>query len=110
MLTDSSSTLHRKEITMSLTKADLVDRLADTENIGRKEAVDLIEAAFDEIREVLVSGEKISIPKFGNFIVLKKNARNGRNPKSGEPLIITPRSVLTFKPSAVLKDLLNPLL
>ena len=93
---------------MALTKADLVDRLADTENIGKKEAFDLIEAAFDEIREVLASGEKINIPKFGKFIVLKKNARKGRNPKSGEPLIITPRSVLTFKPSQVLKELLNP--
>ena len=95
-------------MTMALTKADLVDRLTATENIGKKEAFDLIEAAFDEIREVLASGEKINIPKFGNFIVLKKNARKGRNPKSGEPLIITPRRVLTFKPSAVLKELLNP--
>ena len=89
---------------MALTKADIVEKLRATENISRKESFDLVDVAFEVMREVIESGENLKIARFGNFVVKKKNARKGRNPASGEALTITARRVLTFKPSPVLKQ------
>ena len=89
---------------MALTKADIVEKLRATENMSKKDAFDLVEAAFEVMRQVIESSENLKIPRFGNFEVKEKNARKGRNPKSGEPLTIAARRVLTFKPSPVLKQ------
>ena len=90
-----------------MTKADIVDKVAEATGITKKESFDLVEAAFEEMKQVLESGENLKIARFGNFEVKKKKARKGRNPKTGEELTITPRRVLTFKPSPVLKQQIN---
>lgn len=92
-----------------MTKAEIVD--AVYEQVGgfsKKEAAELVESVFDTMKDVLTQGEKIKISGFGNFVVRKKKERIGRNPQTGEPIPITARSVLTFKPSQVLKGILNP--
>lgn len=92
-----------------MTKAEIVD--AVYEQVGgfsKKEAAELVESVFDTMKDVLTQGEKIKISGFGNFVVRRKKERIGRNPQTGEPIPITARRVLTFKPSQVLKGILNP--
>ena len=92
-----------------MTKAEIID--AVYEKVGgfsKKEAAEVVEAMFDTMKEVLAEGEKIKISGFGNFVVRDKSQRWGRNPQTGEPIPISARSVLTFKPSQVLKTALNP--
>ena len=90
-----------------MTKAEIVEKIAVASHSSKKEAFDLVEAAFELMQQVLKSGEDLKIARFGNFEVQKKNARRGRNPKTGEALTIAPRRVLTFKPSPVLKQRIN---
>ena len=92
-----------------MTKAEIID--AVYEKVGgfsKKEAAEIVEAVFDTMKEVLTEGSKIKISGFGNFVVRDKSQRWGRNPQTGEPIPISARSVLTFKPSQVLKSALNP--
>ena len=70
---------------------------------------DIIEAVFETMKDVLAQGQKIKISGFGNFVVRAKKQRVGRNPQTGQPIPISARRVLTFKPSQVLKNILNPL-
>ncbi len=90
-----------------MTKAELVERIYERIGFSRKEAVDMVELIFELIKETLERGEKIKISGFGNFVVREKRARRGRNPQTGEQLEITPRRVLTFRPSQTLKKTLN---
>ncbi|MEK6606161.1 MAG: integration host factor subunit alpha [Myxococcota bacterium] len=91
-----------------MTKADIVEGIYEkVGGMSKKEAADAVECVFDTIKETLERGEKTKISGFGNFIVRDKKARIGRNPQTGEAITITPRRVLTFKPSPVLKNLLN---
>lgn len=92
-----------------MTKAEIID--AVYEKVGgfsKKEAAEIVEAVFDTMKEVLADGEKIKISGFGNFVVRRKKERIGRNPQTGAPIPISARRVLTFKPSQVLKGVLNP--
>jgi integration host factor subunit alpha len=92
-----------------MTKAEIID--AVYEKVGgfsKKEAAEVVEAVFDTMKEVLTEGYKIKISGFGNFVVRSKKQRTGRNPQTGEPIPISARRVLTFKPSQVLKGILNP--
>ncbi|MAC25251.1 MAG: integration host factor subunit alpha [Sandaracinus sp.] len=92
-----------------MTKAEIID--AVYEKVGgfsKKEAAEIVEAVFDTMKEVLADGEKIKISGFGNFVVRQKKERIGRNPQTGAPIPISARRVLTFKPSQVLKGILNP--
>jgi integration host factor subunit alpha len=92
-----------------MTKAEIID--AVYEKVGgfsKKEAAEIVEAVFDTMKEVLAEGAKIKISGFGNFVVRYKKERIGRNPQTGEPIPISARRVLTFKPSQVLKGVLNP--
>src|SRR4030095_4386908 len=73
----------------------------------KKESADLVEKVFDIIKDTLRDGEKVKVSGFGNFVVREKNARKGRNPQTGEEIVLEARRVLTFKPSLVLKNLLN---
>lgn len=91
-----------------MTKADIIE--AVYEQVGgfsKKEAAEIVESVFKQIKDTLKDGEKIKISGFGNFIVREKKARIGRNPQTGEEITISARRVLTFKPSQVLKDVLN---
>ena len=91
-----------------MTKADLIEAVHEKLNThSKKDAADIVESVFETIKETLSLGEKIKISGFGNFVVNKKKARVGRNPQTGDEIIISARRVLSFKPSQVLKNALN---
>ena len=92
-----------------MTKADIIEKVYD--NLGglsKKESAEIVELVFETIKNTLERGEKIKISGFGNFVVRQKKERVGRNPQTGDEIKITPRRVLTFKPSQVLKNDINP--
>ncbi len=91
----------------TMTKADIVEKVYEKIGFSKKEASELVELIFGSLKDVLCSGEKVKISGFGNFIVREKKARTGRNPQTGDKITISERRVLTFKPSQVLKGLLN---
>lgn len=91
----------------TLTKADLVDQVFEKVGLTKKEATDTVEMVFDALKDRLKNGDKVKISGFGNFVVRQKKSRVGRNPQTGQEMTISARSVLTFKPSQVLKALLN---
>jgi integration host factor subunit alpha len=90
-----------------MTKADIVDQIANRTEFTKSESMDLVESFLSIIKDTLAGGETLKISGFGNFVVNEKNERRGRNPQSGKDLIIEARRVLTFKPSVVLKDAMN---
>jgi integration host factor subunit alpha len=89
-------------------KADIANDIYERLGIAKKEASDIFETTLNVIKEVLKKGETVKIAGFGNFIVRSKRARKGRNPKTGEEIGITPRKVVTFRPSQVFKKYVNP--
>jgi len=89
---------------MSLTKADIVERVYKEAGFSKKEAADLVDLVFKAIKDTLSKGEKVKISGFGNFSIRDKSTRVGRNPQTGEAMNISARRVLTFKPSQVLKE------
>lgn len=89
---------------MSLTKADIVERVYKEAGFSKKEAADLIDMVFSVIKDTLGRGEKVKISGFGNFSIRDKASRTGRNPQTGDAMEISARRVLTFKPSSVLKE------
>lgn len=90
-----------------MTKSDMVEKIYDKIGFSKKESAELVELVFDIIKSTLESGEKIKIAGFGNFIVKEKADRRGRNPQTGEEIVISARKILTFKPSQVLKSAIN---
>jgi len=90
-----------------MTKAEIVEQIYERVGFSKKEASELVERVFETIKETLANGEKVKISGFGNFVVRDKNARKGRNPQTGEEILLDARRVLTFKPSLVLKNILN---
>lgn len=86
-----------------MTKADLVDVIFEKVGLSKKEAQDIIEILFNTMKQTFAEGESIKISGFGTFNVRRKMARRGRNPRTGEDLEITPRKVITFRPSNHLK-------
>ena len=91
----------------TVTKADIVENVYQKIGFSKKEASELVEMVFDTLKVVLQNGEKVKISGFGNFLVRGKNERIGRNPQTGEQIKISARRVLTFRPSQVLKAMLN---
>ncbi|CAE79514.1 integration host factor, alpha subunit [Bdellovibrio bacteriovorus HD100] len=91
----------------TVTKADIVENVYQKIGFSKKEASELVELVFDTLKTVLQDGEKVKISGFGNFVVRGKNERIGRNPQTGEQIKISARRVLTFRPSQVLKAMLN---
>ncbi len=92
---------------MSLTKAELADSLCDTLRLSKSEAKELIDNFFEEISLSLERGESVKLSGFGNFELKDKSARPGRNPKTGEEVLISPRRVVTFKQGLKLKALMS---
>jgi len=90
-----------------MTKADLVDAVFGKVGLSKIESQNIIEMIFDTIKQTLVEGESVKVSGFGTFNVKKKNARRGRNPKTGSDLEITPRRVITFRASNHLKNSLE---
>lgn len=93
---------------MTMTKGDIVERIYERVGFSKKEASDVVESIFELIKGRLERGEKVKISGFGNFVVHHKRPRKGRNPQTGDEIIITERKVLTFKASPVLKKSMNP--
>jgi integration host factor subunit alpha len=92
-----------KLATSTLTKAELADLLFEQVGLNKREAKDMVEAFFDEIRSALERGEEVKLSGFGNFQLRDKPQRPGRNPKTGEEIPITARRVVTFHASQKLK-------
>ena len=92
---------------MTLTKAELADLLFEKVGLNKREAKDMVESYFEEIRAQLEHGESVKLSGFGNFQLRDKPQRPGRNPKTGEDIPITARSVVTFHPSQKLKSMVE---
>jgi len=93
---------------MTLTKADLVQNVYKShDNLTKAQATLAVEALLSTMKNCLASGEELLISGFGKFNVKDKNARRGRNPQTGQELILDPRRVITFKPSGILRTKIN---
>jgi integration host factor subunit alpha len=88
---------------MALTKADMAEKLFEELGLNKREAKELVEAFFEEIRAALEAGRQVKLSGFGNFDIRDKNQRPGRNPKTGEEIPISARRVVTFRPGQKLK-------
>lgn len=88
---------------MALTKAEMSEYLFDKLGLSKRDAKELVELFFEEIRRALENGEQVKLSGFGNFDLRDKNQRPGRNPKTGEDIPITARRVVTFRPGQKLK-------
>ena len=88
---------------MTVTKADFAERLFDELGLNKREAKEIVELFFEEIKGALVIGEQVKISGFGKFELRDKNSRPGRNPKTGEEIPITARRVVTFRSGQKLK-------
>ena len=96
-------TVHFESRTMTLTKAEMAEKLFDDLGLNKREAKELVEAFFEEARKTLVSGHQVKLSGFGNFDISNKAKRPGRNPKTGEEIPISARRVVTFRPGQKLK-------
>jgi integration host factor subunit alpha len=88
---------------MALTKADIAEMLFDELGLNKREAKELVDCFFEEIRDALANGRQVKLSGFGNFDLRDKSQRPGRNPKTGEEIPITARRVVTFRPGQKLK-------
>ncbi len=88
---------------MALTKADMAKSLFNELGLNKREALELVDLFFQELEASLADGEKVALSGFGNFYLRDKSERPGRNPKTGENVLIPARRVVTFKPGGKLK-------
>jgi integration host factor subunit alpha len=91
----------------TLTRADLSEAVHRQVGLSRTESADLVKTIIDVVSDRLVDGEKVKLSSFGTFIVRDKGGRIGRNPKTGDEVPITPRRVLVFRPSQVMRSHIN---
>ncbi len=91
-----------------MTKADIASIVAER-GLAKKQAMEAVEATLSILKDTLMKGEKIQLVGFGSFQVRAKRARKGRNPQTGEPIIISARKVLKFKPGKALHQAVNDL-
>jgi integration host factor subunit alpha len=99
----------RVDDAFTLTKAELAEMLFERVGLNKREAKDMVETFFDEIRDALERGESVKLSGFGNFQLRDKPQRPGRNPKTGEEIPISARRVVTFHASQKLKALIERL-
>lgn len=90
-----------------MTKAEIVERIYERAKASKKDATEVVDLVFELIKTKLEAGEKVKLSGFGNFVVHEKRPRKGRNPQTGEEIIISGRRVLSFKASQILKDYIN---
>jgi len=91
----------------SVIRADLAEAIYQNIGLSRNESADIVSTILEEITSNLIEGETVKISSFGSFSVRSKNMRIGRNPKTGQEVPITPRRVLSFRPSHILRDKVN---
>lgn len=94
----------------TLTRADLAEAVVQKVGLPRNESQELVERILDEIAGSLAVGDTVKLSSFGTFGIRDKGERIGRNPKTGQEVPITPRRVLVFRPSNIMKDKINDLL
>ena len=94
----------------TITKLDLVNHLNEKLGLNKVESKELVEAFSDEIKKSLINNEEVKLSGFGNFKILNKRERPGRNPKTGEPAIISARKVVTFKAGQKLRKKMSNIL
>ena len=87
----------------ALTKADMAEHLHEELGFNKREAREMVEQFFEQIRQALENNEQVKLSGFGNFDLRDKTERPGRNPKTGEEIPISPRRVVTFRPGQKLK-------
>jgi integration host factor subunit alpha len=92
---------------MALTKDHLIDAIAEENGFQKKQSAEIVEILLEIIKSRLASGEDMLISGFGKFCVREKHERRGRNPATGEAMILEPRRVVTFKCSGQLRDKIN---
>lgn len=92
---------------MALTKADLVETLHNELGLNKREAKEFVDLFFEQLRQVLESGEDVKLSGFGNFTLRDKNERPGRNPRTGEMIPVSARRVVTFRAGQKLKSLVE---
>ena len=90
-----------------MTKADLVEEVAKVTELTRKDSEVIVDTLFESVIKALRDGDKLEVRGFGSFRVRQRNARVGRNPKTGEKVEVPAKRVPYFKPSKELKDLIN---
>jgi len=100
-------TLFQRGIDMAKTKIDITQTLSDNLGYSKNQAQGVVEKLLEIIKETLSSGEELLISGFGKFEVKQKRRRKGRNPASGEDMILEPRNVVTFKCSGCLRRKIN---
>ena len=91
----------------TLTRAQLTEAVYEEVGLSRNESAELVESVLKEMSKALIRGEPVKISSFGSFTIRSKSERGGRNPKTGEEVPISPRRVIIFKPSHVLKSRIN---
>lgn len=91
----------------TLTRADLSEAVHRQIGLSRTESADLVKSIISAVADALVTGERVKLSSFGTFLIRQKGGRMGRNPKTGEEVPITPRRVLVFRPSQVMKSRIN---
>ena len=91
----------------TITRADLIEVIREEVDLAWKECAALLENVLDEIADCLIEDDPVKIHAFGSFTVRQKAERMGRNPRTGEPYLITPRNVIVFRPSPKLKQWIN---
>ncbi len=87
-----------------MTKADIAKIVHERVGLTKKESAQIVESVLNVIGDSLEQGNNVKLSGFGHFIVRRKHARRGRNPKTGADITIAPRSVVTFRASPLLKD------
>ena len=92
---------------MTLTKADIIEAIAEQDGFTLKKSKDTVETLLEIIKRTLESGEDVLLSGFGKFCVSEKNARRGRNPATGEAMMLPARRVITFKCSGKLREKIN---
>ena len=92
---------------MTLTKANIVEAVAEQNGYPKKQSVNTIETLLEIIKRSLEAGEDVLISRFGKFCVKEKQERRGRNPATGEDMMLEPRRVVTFRCSRQLRDKIN---
>ena len=94
---------------MTLTKANIVEDLNDKIGLNKREAKELVDSLFDNIKKLLEEGHEVKLSGFGNFQLRNKTSRPGRNPRTGEDVEISARRVVTFKSGQKLKEAVKTL-
>ncbi len=89
---------------LTVTKADIVDSVANEHELSKRQAGEIVDLILDEITSALKQGEKVQLIPFGSFVVRERKARTGRNPQTGETIKIAARKVPAFSPGKGLKD------